>query len=396
MSVIRNIFGSRYRTLATLTGPRDAIQAVSFSVDGIFVSASGYGGITIWELATSSTVSTPHLPYDPKNGSHVYSSSAWLYFEGTQKHIFIVGNMAGQIFLWSFDTHQKVCIHLVQSQRVDSDNTHQVMSVDVYEHSIVPGSAGHIVTSTDDRQHLVSVWTLTSDLQLSRVFNVKLPVDFIPRIVTFAKGTQNVYAFSKKGGSFLQLQALTGELAWVKKDGPKEMHFVSVDERNDCFAAWTGQRAEVFKLSNSEYVKTFENEVSLVGNTKQVIFGEDGTRLMVGTDHGLVEVFGVESGQLLQRLPYHRKALVQYVTTLTIPSAHLVAIAGSTKGQPADVVVFKRKHHAPRSHSTSGHKDDNLVFSIPITRRGLRLVAYLLICSAAVYVLVWHLSILFY
>ncbi|KAK7448412.1 hypothetical protein VKT23_013676 [Stygiomarasmius scandens] len=368
-----NVFNSSYKKFTTLTGPRDAISSVSFSVDGTFVSAAGYGGITIWDLTSSAAVSTPHLPYEPHNKQHVYVSSAWMYFEGTDVHVFIVGNMSGQVSLWYFDNAQKT-FRAAGNQVVDKNGTSIVMAIDVSEISIAPGHSGRIVTSTDDST--IAVWTLTSTYEFTNVFKIDPPDGFIPRIVKFARSTRNVFSFSKRGGGFVQLKGETGEYSWDKKDGPKEMHFVSVDEKHDWFVAWTGHRAELYRLSNSEFVRAFQGEVSLVGNTKQVSFAEDGSRLMVGTDHGFVEVYSVESGEILQRLEYPRKSLIQYLATLSLPSCHLVAIAGSTKSQAADVVVFKKKYCVPRSSSGA---DDNLIFSVPVTWRGIRWIGHIII-----------------
>ncbi|KAK7442552.1 hypothetical protein VKT23_016150 [Stygiomarasmius scandens] len=387
-----NCFNRSYSQLAVLTGSRDAISSVTFSVDGGFVSAAGYGGISIWDLATSAAVSTPHLPYEPHNKQHVYVSSTWMYFEGTDHHVFIVGNMSGQISLWYFDSAQKA-FRAAGNQIVDKNGTSIVMAIDVSEPSVAPGHSGRIVTSTDDST--IAVWTLTSTFEITNVFKVDPPDGFIPRIVKFARSTRNVFSFSKRGGGFVQLKGETSEYSWDKKDGPKEMHFVSVDEKHDYFVAWTGSRAELYRLSNSEYVKAFQGEVALVGNTKQVSFAEDGSRLVVGTDHGFVEVFSTESAKIIQHLEYPRKSLVQY--THSTSSCHLIAIAGSTKSQPADVVVFKKKYRAPRL-SSAGSADDNLIFSVPITWTGIRWIGHVVILFVLAHVVlnryaqafVWH------
>ncbi|KAK7433591.1 hypothetical protein VKT23_020695 [Stygiomarasmius scandens] len=247
------------------------------------------------------------------------------------------------------------------------------MSMHILESKVTPGNLGRIATSTSDR--LVAVWTLTSGFEVANIFKVKLPEDFLPRTVKFVHGSQNVFAFSKTGGGYLQLKGDNGDYSCIKKDGPSEMHSVSVDERNDLFAAWTGQRAQLFKLSSLEHFKTFLGEVSLVGNTKQVAFAEDGSVLVVGTDHGFAEVFSVESTDCIQHLNYPRKALVQYIASCTLPSSHLVAIAGSMRDQPGDVVVFKKK----RGSSATGKTDGNLIVSIPVTWTGIRWTGFLVI-----------------
>ncbi|KAK7452211.1 hypothetical protein VKT23_012316 [Stygiomarasmius scandens] len=367
--MFKRFFTPSYKKLTTLSGPRNAVQSVSFSADGSFVAAVGYGGVTIWDLKTSETVTTPHLPYEPKDAKHVYSSSAWLYFEGIDKHVLVVGNMAGEMFTFRASG----------SQIVDDGRTHQVMSMHVLEPKVTPRNLGRIATSTSDR--LVAVWTLTSSFDLANVFKVKLPEDFLPRTVKFVHGSQNVFAFAKTGGGYLQLKGDNGDYSCIKKDGPSEMHSVSVDERNDLFAAWTGQRAQLFKLSSLEHFKTFLGEVSLVGNTKQVVFAEDGSILVVGTDHGFAEVFSVDSSDCIQHLHYPRKALVQYIASCTLPSSHLITIAGSTKDQPGDVIVFKKKG----SSSGTGKIDGNLIVNVPITWTGMRWTGCLIILFTMAY-----------
>ncbi|KAK7442264.1 hypothetical protein VKT23_016235 [Stygiomarasmius scandens] len=367
--MFKHFFTPSYKKLTTLSGPRNAIQSVSFSLDGAFVAAVRYRGVTIWDLKTSETVASPHLPYEPKNPKHVYSSSAWLYFEGLDKYVFVVGNMAGEMS--TFRTSG--------SQIVDEDHTHQVMSMHVLESKVTLGNLGRIATSTSDR--LIAVWTLTSGLELANIFKVKLLEDFLPRTVKFVHGSQNVFAFAKMGGGYLQLKGDDGDYSCIKKDGPSEMHSVSVDERNNLFAAWTGQRVQLFKLSSLEYYKTFSGEVSLVGNTKQVVFAEDGSILVVGTDHGFAEVFSVESTDCIQHLNYPRKALVQYVASCTLPSSHLLAIAGSTRDQPGDVIVFRKK----RSSSATGKTDGNLIVNVPVTWTGIRWIGFLTILFAMGY-----------
>lgn len=76
---------------------------------------SGYGGVTIWDVKSAMPVLTPHLPYDYQNPKHTYSASTWMYFDGLDKHVFIVGNMAGEIFAWSWDRTQNVRLCLILS-----------------------------------------------------------------------------------------------------------------------------------------------------------------------------------------------------------------------------------------------------------------------------------------
>lgn len=170
--------------------------------------------MTVWNVKSSTPVPTPHLPYDHQNPKHTYSASTWMYFEGIDKHALIVGNMAGDIFIWTWDRTQNVisCLILsdfltddlkafreVATQLVCHNANNQVMSMDVADARVSLGSRGRIVTSTADRT--VAVWSLSSNFELSNIFMADLQKDILPRTVKFARGTDNIFVFSKLGGS---------------------------------------------------------------------------------------------------------------------------------------------------------------------------------------------------
>ncbi|KAF5340146.1 hypothetical protein D9758_016861 [Tetrapyrgos nigripes] len=306
-----------YTKFATLSGPQNAILSVSFSVDGDFVAAAAV--VTIWDLKTSQAVPTPHLPYEPNERKHIHCSSAWLFFEAGEKHVFIFGNMAGQVTLWHWDGHDHQMFRVSGNQSVYCNEPEQVMSMDVLQARVPANKDTFFVTSTND--YSVSVWKLDSSLELSNVFKADLPPDFIPWTVQFSRASCTVFAFSKTGGSFLQLNGKSGELAWIKKEGLKRMDSVALNE--GCYVA----------------------------NAKQIGFAEEGSMIVVGTDYSSAEVFSLDTGRRVQSLPYPGRSLVHYIATLTLPSSYLVAIAGSTKSQPAQVVIFTKKRFVSKPGS---------------------------------------------
>lgn len=77
------------------------------------------------------------------------------------------------------------------------------MSMDIADARVSLGSRGRIVTSTAD--HTVAVWTLTSNFEISNIFMADLQRDILPHTVKFARGTENVFVFSKSGGSLCVL-----------------------------------------------------------------------------------------------------------------------------------------------------------------------------------------------
>ncbi|KAF5320394.1 hypothetical protein D9758_018867 [Tetrapyrgos nigripes] len=292
-----------YMKLATLSGPQNAILLVSFSVDGNFVSAAGYSGVTIWDLKISQTVPTPYLPYEPNGRKNVHCSSAWLFFEAAEKHVFIFGDMAGQVTLWHWDGFDHMfCVS--GNQSVYCNEPEQVMSMDVLQARVPADKDTFFVTSTND--YSVRVWKLDSSLELSNVFKVDLPPNFIPQTVQFSQALCTVFTFSKTGRSFLQLHGKTRELAWIKKEGPKRI--------------------------NAEHITTFRNKGCYVVNVKQIGFAKEGSMVVVGTNDSSAEVFSLDMGRHVNDSPPY-----------LILASYLVAIAGSTKAQPAQVVIFTKK-----------------------------------------------------
>ncbi|KAF5342783.1 hypothetical protein D9758_017129 [Tetrapyrgos nigripes] len=385
---------SSYQRLITLSGPQSGIRSVSFSPDGLFVSAVGYGGVTIWDLRSRSTVLTPNAPYERNNPRHAYSTSAWIYFEGTHKHVFVFGNMAGEMFLWLWDSVHKTFLEKGRQtvDRGQGNQNQEVMSIDVSAAKVAPGHQVNIVTSTSNG--VVAVWSLTANLELKNAFLADMPDDILPRTVKFSNGGQ-VFVFSRDGGSFLQLDGETGNLMWANKEGPKAMLSVSVDEKQDLFAAWIGPNAAMFKLSNSEFVREFKGDEMLFPNAKEVAFAEEGSLLVVGSDHGPVQIFSVLSGQRAStpHVPSYRRVAIRFGRSQLSVHDHWLMRANPSdrrflsrsvtslpllhqaRNRPADVLIYKKNCTALRSLSQT--KDDaNLAFRIGVTWNALHWIGF--------------------
>ncbi|KAF5359902.1 hypothetical protein D9758_013992 [Tetrapyrgos nigripes] len=379
-------FNTSYQHILSLSGPKAGIQSLAFSPDGLFVSAVGYGRVTIWELQSGTPVLVPNVTYERFDPQHAYSASAWLYFKGTQKHVLTYANINGELIIRVWDSVQKQTFPEKVCQTVDCDQHKEVLSIDVSTRSVSPGSHGLIVTSTTNG--VVAVWMLMANLELQNVFMADLPQEILPHTVKFSS-TGQIYAFSRMGGSLLQLNGETGELMWANNKGPKAMYSVSIHEKQDLFGAWIGGNAALFKLSNSEFVRDFKGVDTLYDNAKEVAFAEEGSLIVVGSDHGPVQIFSVSSGQLLQQLEFHHLAALQYVAAQSLPNAHLIATASSTRDKPADVAVYQKKRCALKTLSQV--KDDaNLAFHVRITWNAIRWIGFAIIMLIALYFALFH------
>ncbi|KAJ3833536.1 WD40-repeat-containing domain protein [Lentinula raphanica] len=332
---------SEYHQLSRLTGPRDAVLSLAFSAKAKFLSAAGYSGVFVWDLSNSTSVSTPlpHMLFAPQNPRYVITASAWIYFQKTKRHVLIIGSMRGDILLWEWTEEAKAFNLLYRVNPID-DSLDEILSIDIHDQDVASGRIGRVVASTSNR--LVSVWTLTSSGGFSKVFTITLDDGLKPKTVRMCKTTRDIFVFPLYGGEIIRLDYKTGAVKSRKSPGPGRMGSVALNRASDKFVAYTGKNFQLYRLGNLEILKNFTAEAPAVLYPKQVIFGESERVIVGGTDRGCALVYDVESERVIQTLKYPAGSLVQPVSTYTLTGRHLVAIAGSTQEQPADVILFEK------------------------------------------------------
>ncbi|KAJ4475986.1 hypothetical protein C8J55DRAFT_490266 [Lentinula edodes] len=122
-----------------------------------------------------------------------------------------------------------------------------------------------------------------------------------------------------------------------------EMGSVALSNTSNKFVAYTGKNFHLYRLASLELLKTYSAKTPVVMFSKTVAFGESKNIIVGGTDRGHALIYEVNTEELLQTLTYPRGGLVQPVTTITLPDRHLIAIAGSTAQQSADVILFEKR-----------------------------------------------------
>ncbi|KAJ3887130.1 hypothetical protein GG344DRAFT_81035 [Lentinula edodes] len=133
-----------------------------------------------------------------------------------------------------------------------------------------------------------------------------------------------------------------GAIKSRKSHGPGIMGSVALSNTSNKFVAHTGKNFHLYRLASLELLKTYSAETPVVMFSKTVAFGESENVIVGGTDRGHALIYEVNMEELLQTLTYPRGGLVQPVTTITLPDRHLIAIAGSTAQQSADVILFEK------------------------------------------------------
>ncbi|KAJ3746903.1 WD40-repeat-containing domain protein [Lentinula raphanica] len=341
-----------YHPLSRLTGPRDAVLSLAFSAKAKFLSASGYSGVFIWDLSTSIAVTKhlPHMLFAPQNPKYVITASTWIYFQKTKRHVLILGSMRGDILLWDW-TEQRKTFNLLYRVSPMNDSSDEILSIDIHEQDVASGRIGRVVTSSANR--FISVWTLTSSGEFSKVFTTTLDDNLKPKTVCMCKQTRDIFVFPLYGGEIIRLDYKTGEIKSRKSPGPGRMGSVALNRTSDKFVAYTRKNFQLYRLGNLEMLKTFNAETPVVFYPKQVVFGESESIVVGGTDRGCALVYDVESERIIQTLQYPGGNLVQPVSTFTLPGRHLIAVAGSTQEQSSDVILYEKRFPQAATQASS-------------------------------------------
>ncbi|KAJ4501303.1 hypothetical protein C8R41DRAFT_913298 [Lentinula lateritia] len=296
---------SQYQAIATLQGPRDAVVSLAFSVKAKFLSAAGYSGVYVWDLSTFTSAPLPHMLFAPQNPKYVITA---LY----ARRYHIVD--------WNNETKSFQLLYRVPPMENKED---EILSMDVYKHDIASGRIGRVVASTANR--CVSVWTLTSLGEFSKIFSTVLDEGVNPKTVCMCKITRDIFVFPFYGGEIHCLDYKTGAVKHCKSHAPGIMGSVAMNLTTNKFVAYTGKSFQLYRLGSLELVKTFKTELPLVLFPKQVAFGELENNVVGRSDRGCALVYDVNSEE-----------------TISLLEHHLIVVAGSTAQQPADVILFEK------------------------------------------------------
>ncbi|THU96701.1 WD40 repeat-like protein, partial [Dendrothele bispora CBS 962.96] len=328
---------NRYRQLATLPGPCDAILSLSFSVDGRFLAAAGHHGVSVYDMSTSppgAPVETPHITTNPLNPKHLFTASSWLLNERDKRQILVVGTMRGDLLLWEWRSDQNVMPEPPQEEEEVYDG--QVLCIDVFEPRIAEGHHGRIAATFVSRA--VSVWSLSvTSKELSLVFRVSLEQSFIPQTVCFLRN-RDLLVFNALGRAFrLSVSPHFGQSLLRLTFGRSS---VCLNKEQNMFIAWTGQNFDMFQLGNQVHVKTFHGGRSTFYRPKTVVFAEDGKFLLGGSESGRALLYDIATGRRIQTLKYPHDGLVQTVAASRAAEGYLVAFTSSATRTQNEIQLF--------------------------------------------------------
>ncbi|KAJ3831545.1 WD40-repeat-containing domain protein [Lentinula raphanica] len=363
MSSLQTMTNLRYKRYTTFEGLQNAVTSVAISADGKYIVAAGLFGAAVWNLINFESLTLPGL-----GEKRLCSSAAWLHFDDghakTSCYVLILGSLKGDIT--ALDVNEEKMDLQANRLPISRNTVQQVVSLDVQQPEAGNRSHARVVASFADA--IVKCWTLSLDGDFQLVFSTTPEPSFLPKTVCFHKESQHVLAFSKEGGICTLLECRTGKVISCIANGCQMMAWVSVDQITSRFVASTGYGFHLFDSNNLHYIRSFAHEIDpRTPYPCQVTFGEDGSKVVGGTDQGEALLFNSHSGLLEQRMKCPTDELIQAVTTCTLKDKYYIAVAGSASGHPSDVIVWcKLRTQTPvhQSRISMKKKADPIIFAV--------------------------------
>ncbi|KAF8580525.1 hypothetical protein K439DRAFT_1356777, partial [Ramaria rubella] len=164
------------------------------------------------------------------------------------------------------------------------------------------------------RDSIVQVWNFDSNEGLRPLFSVQLD-STVPKSLGFVDNmAQDLYVFGMYNGQWHTLHGDDGKI-FSSKDTGKMIGHADISVKYNQFVVDNATDGfDIHQLDNGAHIHTLPTGIPKKRVPKQVTFGEDSQIIVGGSDHGIVYLFGRESGRLITTLNHSAdKGLVQTV-----------------------------------------------------------------------------------
>ncbi|TCD61003.1 hypothetical protein EIP91_009173 [Steccherinum ochraceum] len=356
---------AQYELSKTFENIKDCVLSLSFSAFGSFICASGFNGVSCWNLASMAPI---HLPSDLSVDeiSRVYPICAWLYFVKTSQHVLLLGTYDGSVVAWdlvSTDGTESLQRRRQPAPDVPEANaSNAVTSMSVGAVEVPDGRRGRIAACFFNKS--ICVWTMTADGGFQTLWRLDT-LQFTPVTVAYRE-PRRLWVFALTGGEICVFHSEKGTVVESKTNGPEVMKHVTLDSESDVFAICAARNTQLFNLDSLTFIRQLEDPVPpTVLYPKQVAFTEECTKVVAGTDRGVALVFDCATGVLVQTLPAPSCKLVQTVAACAVGDLDVVAVAGSTQTQPSALLIWHKARETTPEPQDTPVTPDVFVLRIP-------------------------------
>ncbi|KAG2747123.1 WD40 repeat-like protein [Suillus brevipes Sb2] len=356
-----------YRLKGRLLGHKNAINCLAVSHNGNMLASGGSDGMRIWDLKRRVQLPTPRQTPAIQNPADPVTCACWITRQEATRETLCYGTGLGFIAIWQQQGEGLKDFNAKVSRRIGTGK--EIMCL-TYDHT---GDDTRIATGTRDRR--VQVWAFDFKGPLIPIFSVELSTT-IPRTVNFNRTPgRNVLVFGMYDGEIHTLRGSDGTVIATNKAGPMIGHAVVdapqtlflIDNVMNGFSLHQLEDGACLRTYNTNPVKTFP---------KQVVFGEQATLVVGGSDTGRIHVFDKNEGSIKQVLQHADRGRAQTVTTYDSVHHSLIFGATSTNDLEPTISIWYRKRETAPSDRPLGTAIKNFVRGIVQLAIAMAIMAY--------------------
>ncbi|KAG2135313.1 WD40-repeat-containing domain protein [Suillus clintonianus] len=357
-----------YRLEGCLLGHKNAINCLAVTRNGNMLASGvpGSDGMRIWDLKRRVQLPTPRQTPAIQNPADPVTCACWITRQEATRETLCYGTGLGFIAIWQ-----------QQGEGLEDFNA-KIMCL-TYDHT---GDDTHIATGTRDRR--VQVWAFDFKGPLIPIFSVELSTT-IPRTVNFnrtpgrnlctsmsihiSRGLMIVLAILLRGsdGTVIATNKAGPMIGHAAVDAPQTLFLI--DNVMNGFSLHQLEDGACLRTYNTNPVKTFP---------KQVVFGEQATLVVGGSDTGAIHIFDKNEGRVKQVLQHADRGRVQTVMTYNSTHHSLIFGATSTNDSEPTISIWCRKRTISPSDRPLGTAIKNFVRGIVQLAIAMAIMAYVI------------------
>ncbi|KAJ7838067.1 WD40-repeat-containing domain protein [Mycena olivaceomarginata] len=325
-----------------------SVLTLAVTEDGAILASGGSQGTRLWNVADMTMLQRP-------SSAGIRGATVvviWARQADEAQDVLYAGTQNGYFFCW----RQKDGVF---------EETFVIQMPDPGEITAMAFDSTNNCLCLCSRNDMVQSWTISKDPLTGKwmpinIFSRRFP-RLSPQAITFAAFDNSqdrdiiVLGFHNSGPMYT-IRGKTGETASDWSVGAK-IGDAAFNWKEGVFCLDDPTSGPtLFRLSDQMKSKTYEiDRTRKNARPRNVRFGDDGSTLICGSDHGCVYVFDTRSGEKLATLSVGTTEWVQVVTTAEIDDVSVIFAAQTRALDFSEkIFVWKRAQRAPEKSSVWG------------------------------------------
>ncbi|KAJ7027205.1 WD40-repeat-containing domain protein [Mycena alexandri] len=323
-----------------------SVFTLAATENGTILATGGSHGTRLWNIADMSEIQRP----SPLSGRGATLVVIWARQAEEAHNVLYAGTQNGYFYCWRQKDGRFEETFVIQ---MPTGGEITAMAFDSTNNRLCLCSHNDVVQSwAISTDPVTGKWTLTN------IFSRKIP-NLAPQAIAFAAFDNSqdrdiiVLGFHNSGPIFT-IRGRTGEYASSWSVGSK-IGDAAFNWKDGIFCLDDPlSGVSLFRHSDQVKSKTYEiDRTRGLGRPKKVRFGEQGTTVVCGSDHGCVYVFDTRSGAKLETLSVGSNEWVQAIATAEVDGVSVIFAAQTrTLDSSEEIFVWKRAQAAAKTSTT--------------------------------------------